>query len=376
MHELFFKLLLVLLPTQLGYHTWPARAMVLGRRVDFLSPTLYLTDILIFLIILFWLIKNKFSIFNFSVKGGSASGRQFSILIFVFATINIFFATNRMVAAYAWLKIVEYSLLGFYIYYTKPKWNTMIQYLSIGVLYSSLIAIGQFIFQHSLGLWIFGERTFSNQTPGIAQFDFRGLWLRAYATFPHPNVLGGFLAILLPLILFKLKSSFYKITTIVFGIIAITLTFSRSAWIAFALGFALQKRKLLLPFVVFAIFIVSTLGVRDESVVVRQELNNSAITMFRESPIVGKGMGNFLVELPNHLVSRQIYFLQPVHNIFLLILSETGIIGFTLFFLILWRFKKPMLIIIIFLGFIDHYFLTLQQGQLLLTILLSSTIGL
>src|SRR3972149_7133823 len=56
LHRYFFYLLLVLLPTQLGYHWWPSWALVLGRRIDYLSPTLYVTDILIFFVILFWVI--------------------------------------------------------------------------------------------------------------------------------------------------------------------------------------------------------------------------------------------------------------------------------------------------------------------------------
>ena len=68
-------------------------------------------------------------------------------------------------------------------------------------------------------------------------------------------------------------------------------------------------------------------------------------------------------------------FLQPVHNIYLLLLSEAGVIGLFMFLWILWRAKKHWVILIVFfLGLVDHYFLTLQQGQLLLVILLSSTI--
>ena len=54
-----FYLLLLLLPTQLGKHFWPTFSYVLGTRVDYLSPTLYLTDIIILFITLFYLPKAK-----------------------------------------------------------------------------------------------------------------------------------------------------------------------------------------------------------------------------------------------------------------------------------------------------------------------------
>ena len=67
--------------------------------------------------------------------------------------------------------------------------------------------------------------------------------------------------------------------------------------------------------------------------------------------------------------------MQPVHNIFLLGLAETGLLGFLgLIILItipirkIWGNKKFMIIwgTILFLGLFDHYFLTLPQGYRLL----------
>lgn len=381
MHQILFSLLLILLPTQLGYHFWPEWAMVLGRRVDYLSPTLYLTDILIFLIILSWYI---------SVRPRIIHKTPVIIPLILFALLNIFFAAAPAVAIYTWIKVFEFGLLGLYIANTKQTLKSTIFPLSIGIMYSSVIAIAQFMLQHTIGgpLWLLGERTFSNQTPGIAQFYFHQLWLRAYATFPHPNVLGGYLAVLLPLIYVSMprhvNASAYKkhhtffLATFIVGIAALIVTFSRSALLAFLLGMAIQKKKLLLPIILCAVLVISTISIIDESVVVRSQLNNSALHMFSQSPLVGIGLGNFLTQLPDYLVSRQIYFLQPVHNIYLLALAETGLIGFSLFGFIIWKALKNKhriihysLLTILFLGLVDHYPLTLQQGQLLLTFLLA-----
>jgi O-antigen ligase len=409
-HKIFFYLLLVLLPTQLGLHFWPDWALVLGRRVDYLSPTLYGTDVLIILMLLFWLTEKVYGDWCFVYR----EKKKFVFphipdtktqILFLFIFINIFFAANRMVALFAWIKILEMIALGFYIVKEKPKLPEIIFPLSVGVLYSSVIAITQFLLQHSIGglFWFLGERTFSASTPGIARVDFPSFFkLRAYATFPHPNVLGGFLAILLPLIIYQLsnlpiiqfknKKQIFYIVTSLLGIIALILTFSRSAWIVFVLGISYiaclparqvyrKKKKLFIPaflsVLLIALVIGKTFGFQDESVVVREQLSVAALSMARASPVLGTGLGNYLVRLPDYLVSRQIYFLQPVHNIYLLLLSEVGIVGFGFFVLLLKKilsyraYRISYVYAILLLGLVDHYFLTLQQGQLLLTIFLS-----
>lgn len=119
----------------------------------------------------------------------------------------------------------------------------------------------------------------------------------------------------------------------------------------------------------------------SESIWRRIELSQMAWQMTKNSPLFGVGFGNFLQKLPEFLLPRQFYFWQPVHNIFLLILAETGIILLCLMFYGLWRiFKKlwqeknwPLsyaLLAVVLTGLLDHYWLTLQQGQLLLALLL------
>ena len=57
LHRWLFYLLLLLIPTQLGYHFWPDFAFVNGIRVDYLAPTIYLTDLLILGIGISWLLS-------------------------------------------------------------------------------------------------------------------------------------------------------------------------------------------------------------------------------------------------------------------------------------------------------------------------------
>ncbi len=398
-HRRFFILLLILLPTQLGYHFWPEWAMVLGRRVDYLSPTLYVTDIIIFILLVSWFFE-----FRPRIR------MHIAIPLLLFAVLNIWIAKNQPVALFKWLKTAEFILLGWYIVRTKPSASFFVTTLSLGVFYSSILAIVQFALQRSIGgpLWWLGERTFNVDTPGIARIVLVGReLLRPYATFPHPNVLGGFIATVLPFIIIQLsnnpinklsnKKKIYYLVTFILGTIALLLTFSRSAWVGGVVGIGIsiwylvyrkKKRSFFssilytIPFILIVVTVVSTVSPQEESVVVRRQLNAAALSMWQHSPAFGVGLGNFLVELPKNLVSRQIYFLQPVHNIYLLALSEIGVMGFLLFVWFLQKiFRHPFgtwhlaFGILLMLGLVDHYPLTLQQGQLLLTVLAGMSIA-
>ena len=120
-----------------------------------------------------------------------------------------------------------------------------------------------------------------------------------------------------------------------------------------------------------------------ERVAQRLELANIAGQSAIESPIFGKGLNTFIPNLPKFQVGgNSIWLLQPVHNIFLLAFSETGMVGLIviviLFYLMLIKFgktKKYYLLIpfifVILTGTTDHYWLTLQQNNLLLVFLIS-----
>jgi hypothetical protein len=426
-HRFLFSLLVVLLPTQLGYHFWPEWSHVLGRRIDYLSPTVFLTDILLFLLIGVWVFESyrrqqsKISIVR-KIQKTYTPYVPYALGIIFYVGINVLTSLSPILSLYKWIKVLEYSLLAIYIIKTKPSKSHVVTLLSVALFYSALIAIIQFYLQRSIGgpLWFIGERTFSASTPGIAQFPIfleigswkldLGLMLRSYGTFPHPNVLGGFIAITIPLLIGALKdthlsrrSKQFFCINIAVSAVALLLTFSRGAWIVGTIGSIISllhspvnepriKRNphwkyggaIVSSILLFGLFAVVRSG--GESVVVRMALNESAISMWERYPLFGVGLGNFITALPSFLPAYFIYFLQPVHNIYLLLLSELGVVGIVLLcvgsyrLMPLIRSVSPHSALTIFryallamgiLGLVDHYPLTVQQGQLLLTVLLA-----
>jgi O-antigen ligase len=406
LEQIVFYLALLFLPTQLGRHFWPKFSYVSGIRVDYLSPTLYFTDVLIFILFLLFTISLFFKK-NLIFKKAK---RNIWIFVWGFSLIaGVLISKSPSLGWYYLLKLIEFSFFGAYLAQwlrNKKNLGRLIVVLGIGVFYESIIAISQFFTKGSIGgpLYFLGERYFNGQTPGIANASLAGqLILRPYATFPHPNVLAGFLLTSLTFILFflprikekKLRLLYFLIIGV--GSLALVLTMSRVSILLYVflllyLIFKKNQRILLIALiVVFSLVVLSPEKYRflgfnfsENSFVERQQLILSSIFMFKDNPFLGVGINNFLVNLPEYFKMNLQFFLQPVHNIYLLILSQTGVIGIIFFF---WFIKKTinkirkkenklnllkltLLLTVLILGFFDHYFLTLQQGQMLLALVL------
>ena len=188
--------------------------------MDYLSPTLYLTDILIGLSFIVWLCRARVNILSLKRYFRNEFGNQKNLfirkllifLLFVYLLCGAINSQNPFNSYVHILKLGECLFLGYAIsqtIFTEQLFKKALVALSLGTLFSSLLAIAQFISQGSLGgaFYYLGERTFTSQTPGIANASINGeLLLRPYATFSHPNVLAGYLLCVLVLLLTSLLS--------------------------------------------------------------------------------------------------------------------------------------------------------------------------
>jgi len=377
-------LLLFLLPTQLALHFWPSWAFVFGIRVDFLSPSIYATDILAVILFLLNLMSDGRSLLKFLTK------YKFYVLTFLlFAVINTTFSTSPFESAYKWLKIAEFAFVAYY--FSKQKVleiSSIIKTLLLSSAVFSLIGILQFIKGGTVGgvLYFLGERTFNLNTPGIALVVINGVsHLRAYSTFSHPNSLAGFLGIVIILVLTNghLKRSKLKILALVVSSVCFILTFSLSAYAGILavlfFYFISKKHKLFRPAVYIFLFLSITLSLLlpltssfilnrfpEISQNLSQRLDLAIISgkLISQRFFSGQGLGTFIISAP--------WLRQPVHNIFLLVFAETGVLGLLFFGYIIFKvmIKNPLVFIfIIITGLTDHYWLTLQQNLLLLSIL-------
>ncbi len=404
-----FALLLLFLPVNLAKHFIFNFCYVDGILVDYLIPTIYLTDIFVVALLLLWLFKSFKKVQYMSIYSCTVKVRRpfvtLGLGIIAVSGFSILQAQNQPAAVYRWLKLVEYVLFALYVSKNvdlKKDFSTIVKLLSIGVFFESILAVAQWFKQGSIfGYWFLGENKYTVSTPGIATFDFFGAKkIRSYGTFPHPNVLGGYLAVVLPWIFYaglkgvkeikerftiydfrpKVAGSARQFATLVLGLTALFFSFSRSAWLVGVLGLLGQM------FGRFPLSFYSLLpSAYSLSFLRRAELNWIALEMIKDHPLLGVGLNNFTVAMGQYgKVSGWTRFLQPAHNVYLLLAAETGFLGLAAFLLLLLftindlrltiydPFRRLLLVSlsqIFLLCFVDHYFFTLQQTSLLFWLL-------
>lgn len=397
LRKILFKALIFFLPTQLAYHFWPNWSFVFGIRIDYLSPAIFLTDIFILLILFFWYLDEKRT--KIVVKP------HYILIIFSFIILNIFVAKNQQVAIFKWVKYIE--IFSFILYLTNEKkmdfYDWVVKPLSLSLLFFSLLGLMQFIFQRTIGgpFYLLGERTFSASTPGITLGNFWGRSLMLpYSTFSHPNSMAGFFLVSLLFVgkyLIK-RPGFFEGLVITASISLILLSLSLAVFLSFfvlcllwilikihPLNFKKISKLLFWTIIIGGMLFLIILSKAtpgnfslNESWFKRVALTQSALQMINKNFLFGTGLNNFIVGLPTYGATvGRLWWLQPVHNIFLLVFSETGILGLMLFVVALNKilaesFKEAsllfVLIAIMLTGTFDHYWLTLQQNLLLLSL--------
>lgn len=413
--KLLFFLVIFFLPQQFGPHFWPYFSFVKGIRVDYLSPTLYISDILITLLFLtsFRKVFTDKNVLSFL-------GSKLTYTFFIFLVIPLLYAHSFPAFLFGVLKIIEFLYLGLYCMSQLQKKDVtiIIEVFTLSALIQSCITIAQFINQGSLnGLFYFlGERYYTLSGIGVATMNTpQGLMVRPYGTFSHPNVLAFYLftsSVFLSYYVSRtvnLKFKLFSIISFVIIQLALFLTFSRTVLICDILfltyiGFTLfikrkrVRRELIMTgiilIILFALYLTA-FNIRFlnfsnilNDYALRQDLSLIGIAAIREYPL-GLGINNFYYYESLKQLNFSATYLQPIHNIFLLLASTTGVICTLLFayflgvtFLSLKRavkrvegfiFFKALFILflsIIFVGMFDHFFLTIQQGQLLLVLIL------
>lgn len=407
--DLLFILFIFLIPSQLAHHFWPNWAFVGGIRVDYYSPAIYLTDIIVFALLIVFVLRTVLT------KGVGIRIKPFTLMMLgVLATLiiaNIYYSLLPILSAMKWLKIIELTMIVLYIKgrNTFDAKKLLVMPLLYSVVVFGVIGIYQFYYQRSIGglFYILGERSFTTDTVGIAVVNLFGAErLRMYSTFPHPNALAGYAGVVAILFFISYKKKIIKsnkalfwISILILGIV-LFLTFSKTAYLSIIVvgcSYLLLKMnqqmfkkatKALFLMIVVLSFLFSIISLpvvneeRYKTVSERITLANVAGKAFSENIITGVGMNNYIFQLSQRDVPTNVrWLLQPVHNVYLLMLSEMGLLlfiiaVFALFKVLTMTIDKNSLLILPYLfilitGIFDHYWLTLQQNQLIATIVIA-----
>ena len=425
LEQYLFYLLLFSIPFQtrkiLWYDSW--------RFNEWQSVSVYATDILLVVLLIFWFL-------DFKLKFQKSD--YFLVAFLTVSVISITNSTNPIVSWFQWFKLVEFSIFYWYlINYALGKFKLYNSFLAIfiGGILQSVIAIIQFLKQSSVGLRLFGESIINSDLSGVASFylsDGEKI-IRAYGTTPHPNVLAVYLFLALFSFYFvylysrlhsehnPLADNWDKTMLVFYGVLlfAFFTTFSRTIIFIWFVAFALRtisirlirhyrlvfgtkdgrkriKAILLVNLCVLVIFgslyfneIKARLIISSEDQAVELRTFYAGESLKTGFNLFGVGIGNFTGWLAENKPNLPNFTYQPVHNIYLLIYSETGILGILFFvtfliyiikdFVLKTHLKKSyhfsllfFLCSLLFISFFDHLFLTLQQGRFVLW----STLGL
>jgi len=183
-----------------------------GAFTEWTTFFVYASDVFLILACAFWLISKNFfrsdkksKYLNNKFKKVTKLPKAWLLLLafLVWVTLSLVINNDYLkISVFQTVKLIELSLLVIFVYFnlknSKILFNSLFVLVFSGFL-QSLVAIYQFIAQHSVFTSpilakITGESIIGPQIPGVAKIIVDGeKIIRAYGTFPHPNILGGFL---------------------------------------------------------------------------------------------------------------------------------------------------------------------------------------
>ncbi len=271
------------------------------------------------------------------------------------------------------------------------------RYISQGIVFGLLAFFGlleallgffQFASHRSLGLGFLGEPVLDPMNGAVARtFVSGGRLMRAYGTFPHPNILAAFLVLALAAwahLFLAHRRPILFLPGIFIVLLGLILTFSRSGWVAACIAiflilidartrvsartgelilvFALSL-FVLLPIFSWGVFPRLSVGARDYAITERVSGYKAALLRIGTHPAFGGGLTLRMAP-------------DPAHSLYLTVLDEIGIVGLIAFLLFVFyallrgiyaklaglRTFAAMLVALLAMGVIDHFLWTLRPG--------------
>lgn len=444
-HRFFFYCFLFLLPFSTRKVLWflPIR----GNFNEYADISIFASDIAVTLCFVFFIIAKHNKIRELSIKLLALNFKYKNkneriillyspLILALWALFTLTYASQFRIGIASIIKIFEFIGVFYYVIFnfvSRETSNNCAQKIFLSKLYliiilsgivQSLIAISQFIARKSVGLRLLGESVFDTTQAGVAKIIIdHTTFVRAYGTFPHPNVLASFLVFSLLLIIvgsYSEEGRFWKNSLLFYALIflqftALVMTFSKAAVGGFFIALVYIKyvsretrpaednallqikskfwiRKFVIYFLIvllvsmfiYLLYMIDYEGIIKKSSNERYIYTQIALSIIQKHIIMGISCGQMVY----FMQSQEIYPLfdwqfQPVHNVLLLVWVELGIVGFVVFsnFIVLGllnkttnkysinntylknsQYFKALLIAQIPMLLLDHYIWDLQQG--------------
>jgi len=402
--------------------------------------SLYATEILLWLIIIlfFWrqryLVSETLSVSHLKKHRRAVFG---AVIFFVVLAAQVFFSRSPAVSLNYIIHFLEGMALVVALAGSGISFFRSAAALWLGGVGQGALAIYQFLIQNIFASKWLGLAEHSARQLGASVVEFGDQrWLRAYGAFGWPNSLGIYLAVLfvLGLVLYfhvkKLEHKALFTAGQLFITAGLFFSFSRGAWLAVLagagvlFGVLIYNRKLSFPpqagiqtiqsdtglpiklgmtdmkgfakqlsfALVFVVLLLSVFypialarfnsGNRLETRSISERVGqygDALAFIGASSPLFGVGPGAYTLALWEKYPKLPAWQYQPIHNIYLLALTEWGVAGvIMLIFLFGYLGEKimakslwlaPVLAAVAVAGIFDHWLISLYTGIIFLWVI-------
>ncbi len=412
------------------------------------SSSLYATEILLWLIIVLFGVERLGNrevwknIFSEERYKQNKKLLHCYIVTLLFLGLSILLSLSSTISFNFVFHIIEAACFAVIMSATKDlplKWLA----LWLGGVVQGIFAVIQFFFQEVFANKWLGLASHNGKELGQFVVEFGDQrWLRAYGSFGSPNVLGGFLAVMfvVGLVLFLdvggrgerpfAPTRRWQIIITV-GQLAILsgliFSFSRGAWIAAVVGVVsviasvakqspvLQNqvgspdggllrrssRDSLLAMTAACLLLITFFFITLKPLFLTRiqsqgRLENKSITerltqyqqfseIFWKHPLLGVGPGTYTLALYQNNSTLPVWRYQPIHNIYLLMLVEIGLVGFAIVtllhcYIVTLLIKRnklflPILASILIVGLFDHWLWSSSFGLIFTAVVFGLSLG-
>jgi len=419
--KLFFKLTLGLFIISIPWQTrWIIYAWQMGDSVwEYGLISLYASEIILLLAAIFFGLSHK--------QEAYFSKSKFLYFLFVYSVVVAMLTPAPAVSLYYLFLIYSAALFAYLLKFVKK--NFIFRMFLVSGLLESILAITQTLEQ----------RVWANKWLGLAEHLPEKLGtivievgdqriLRAYGSLPHPNVLGGFLFVTIflgvclwinfykaseqaPDIKGFFKKRIWEFLFIILSLVLMTFgllaSFSRGAILALILSLFsvliinIFKRQWLTVSLVakYAVIFAAVLmvfnwwwpGAYSSRLSMSSRLEQKSASERVDTldqlgwenyrvGFFGQGLGMNTLTTFYKKSNIHTYDVQPIHDIFLLMFAEVGVIGVFLLFNVVRRIIKSanqvdimstsLILGLVVIGLFDHYLWTSWTGWLLMSLAL------
>ncbi len=332
-----------------------------------ISIDLYMTDVVLLAMILPWLARIflRRETFYFPKVG------YIYVLYLIWSLISsLIEAQSFYLSIFEWCRQILYFVSFIYIVnnvITRSQFRAIVLGLFVGMSIAAGTVIAFFDLNIGTEKSAFselysdqGDNTISDRGTLYGGYGERNV-KRSAGMFSHPSYAGYYLEYILPIVLAYLIAARRNRNRLLFaalfgfGLLAMYFTFARAPVVGLFCGCVLvvgiagwsgliSRRAFARSVFTFAVFValisplvIKYMNTRLDAVTRREELIEMAVQTIWKRPIIGAGLNNSSVVSPARSIdstghgTRELN-VTVVHNHYLIVLVEVGIVGFVLFF--------------------------------------------